>query len=216
MTPQRCCIVGTAPTWQMTPWNDPSVRIIGLNDAYVLGFPRVDEWYELHAFDKYTYRKLSQKVIRATDVPPGHYVRPIGHLEWLQQQAMTIQRAMGARARESTFGRMTRAVGRFTARVERPIAVTARALPALGFSLDRARREAERFRDDPVGATNRIGRRVERDPAVVANAESIGRREGAMPRRRRGHASDFATTPRGYTKWRNGTERSGVTDEHFV
>jgi hypothetical protein len=90
MTQTKAAIVGTAPTWRKVPWHDLSMRIIGLNDAYVLGFPRVDEWYELHPFDKYVYRKHSQKVMRASDVPPGHYVRPDGHVEWLKQQATAI------------------------------------------------------------------------------------------------------------------------------
>lgn len=93
MTPPeftRAAIVGTAPSWRRTPWDDPSLRIIGLNDAYALGFPRVDEWFELHPLDKLYFRDKAKKVIRAEDVPPGHYVRPHGHLEWLQQQAQTI------------------------------------------------------------------------------------------------------------------------------
>lgn len=88
--PKRCAIVGTAETWRLTPWNDPGLRIVGLNDAYVLGFPRADEWFELHPLDKMMFRPREQKVIRAEDVPPGYYIRPNGHIEWLKAQAATI------------------------------------------------------------------------------------------------------------------------------
>jgi hypothetical protein len=93
MTPpvDRAAIVGTAPNWTLTPWSDPGLRIVSLNDAYTLnGFQRADEWYELHPLDKFHYRPKHQRAVYAHDVPPGHYVRPEGHLEWLKAQAATI------------------------------------------------------------------------------------------------------------------------------
>ena len=87
---KRCAIVGTAQSWRDTPWTDQGLRIIGLNDAYALGFPRADEWYELHPLEKMTFRPKAQKIIRAEDIPPGHYVRPEGHLEWLKARAVTM------------------------------------------------------------------------------------------------------------------------------
>lgn len=86
----RCAIVGTAQSWKLTPWTDPSLYIVSLNDAYALGLPRADEWYELHPVDKMIFRPKHQKVIKAADIPPGHFLRPEGHLEWLQAQAATI------------------------------------------------------------------------------------------------------------------------------
>lgn len=86
----RAAICGTAQTWKKCPWDDPSLYIVGLNDAYVLGFPRVDEWWELHPLDKLVFRPKAQKVVRASDIPPGHYMRPEGHIEWLQTQAASI------------------------------------------------------------------------------------------------------------------------------
>lgn len=87
---KRAAVVGTAQTWKMTPWDDASLYIVGLNDAYSLGFPRADEWWELHPLDKMVFRPKHQKIVKATDIPPGHYVRPEGHIEWLKEQARTI------------------------------------------------------------------------------------------------------------------------------
>lgn len=93
MTPhvERAQIVGTAPNWIQTRWDDPGLRIVSLNDAYSLqGFRRADEWYELHPLRKFYFRPKAQRAVYADQVPYGHYVRPEGHLEWLQQQAATI------------------------------------------------------------------------------------------------------------------------------
>lgn len=86
----RFAVVGTAESWRMTPWDDPTLAIGSLNDAYLNGIPRADAWWELHPFDKFWYRERDQKVIDAALVPPGAYVRPKGHLDWLQQQAQQI------------------------------------------------------------------------------------------------------------------------------
>mgnify|MGYP001473345470 CR=1 FL=1 len=87
---KRIAIVGTANSWRDTPWDDPTLEIWGLNDAYTLGFPRCDRWYELHPIDHFYFRPLKDRVVYADDVPHGYYVRPQGHLEWLQQAAKTI------------------------------------------------------------------------------------------------------------------------------
>lgn len=87
---KRIAIVGTAESWKDTPWNDPGLEIWGLNDAYTLGLPRVDRWFELHPIDHFYFRPLAQRVVYAEDVPHGYYVRPQGHLEKLQEMAKTI------------------------------------------------------------------------------------------------------------------------------
>lgn len=83
-------IVGTAESWKSAPWQDPSAYIVSLNDAYLLGLPRVDEWWEAHPLDKMVFRPRDKKVIKADEIPDGHYVRPEGHIDWLKTQATTI------------------------------------------------------------------------------------------------------------------------------
>lgn len=85
----RCAIVGTAETWTQTPWSDPSLHIVSLNDAYALGLKRMDEWYEIHPLDKMAFRPAGQKVIDPRTIPPGAYLRPEGHLDWLRTFAKT-------------------------------------------------------------------------------------------------------------------------------
>lgn len=87
---KRVAIVGTAPSWRQCPWDDPGLFILGLNDAYSLGFPRVDGWFEQHPLDKLYFRKMNERRVYAEDVPHGFYVRPEGHLEWLREQAKRI------------------------------------------------------------------------------------------------------------------------------
>jgi hypothetical protein len=89
-TGKRVAIVGTAPSWIQTPWDDPTLEIWGLNDAYTLGFKRVDRWFELHPTDRFYYRPVTQRVVYADDVPYGCYVRPQGHLEKLREMAKAI------------------------------------------------------------------------------------------------------------------------------
>ena len=91
MQTTRCAVVGTAESWVKTPWDDPSLYIVSLNDAYALGLPRFDEWWEVHPFDKMWFKPNDgSKVVRAEDVPPGAYIRPAGHLDWLREQAKAI------------------------------------------------------------------------------------------------------------------------------
>lgn len=87
---KRAAIVGTAQSWVQTPWDDPGLYIVGINDAYSLGFKRADEWWEMHPLDKMVFRPLKRKMVMANEIPPGHYVRPEGHVEWLKAQAATI------------------------------------------------------------------------------------------------------------------------------
>lgn len=86
----RVGIVGTAPSWKSCPFADPGLFIVSLNDAYTLGFPRVDGWFELHPLDHFHYRPVTQTVIYAEDVPPGYYVRPQGHIEQLKAMSRSI------------------------------------------------------------------------------------------------------------------------------
>ncbi len=86
----RFGVIGTAESWRQAPWNDPTITLASLNDAYMLNIPRADIWYELHPVDKFWYRDPKQKVIEQSAIPPGTYVRPKGHLEWLKTQAAQI------------------------------------------------------------------------------------------------------------------------------
>lgn len=90
MTQQRYGIVGTAPSWRRTPWNDPGIVLASLNDAYQLkaqGFARADEWFDPHPLDKLVF---PEGPLYAHQVPPGHYVRPKGHREWLASQNIPV------------------------------------------------------------------------------------------------------------------------------
>lgn len=86
---KRVAIVGTAESWRNTPWTDPTLEVWTLNDAYCLGFPRIDRYFELHPIDKMTFRKAGQKIVMGKDVKPGWFVRPEGHIEWLKRFAKT-------------------------------------------------------------------------------------------------------------------------------
>lgn len=88
---KRLALVGTAPSHILTPWDDPEVYIIGLNDGYLVpGFKRADAWYDLHPLNKFHQApeppKGHKPVIFAHQVPEGHYVRPHNHLDWLATQ----------------------------------------------------------------------------------------------------------------------------------
>ena len=86
-------IVGTAPTWRETPFQDASWTIASLNDAYALGLPRWSIWWELHPLDHFVFRPWKDArhtPITPNDIPAGYYLRPDGHLQWLKQQAQSI------------------------------------------------------------------------------------------------------------------------------
>jgi|TARA_R110002110_G_scaffold344363_5_gene554336 hypothetical protein len=87
---KRLCILGTAPSWRDAPFDDPSFEIWAINDSWTLPLPRVDAWFDLHPLDHLYFRPVSDRVVYAEDVPHGHYVRPHGHLEKLQEMARTI------------------------------------------------------------------------------------------------------------------------------
>lgn len=89
MSERRVAIVGTAPTWKATPWDDPTLEIWALNDMHVLNLPRADRWYDLHPLDKMWFRKEHKPVFQG-DVPAGFFVRPANHLEWLKQQTIPL------------------------------------------------------------------------------------------------------------------------------
>lgn len=86
---ERVAIVGTAQSWKRTPWTDTGLHVRSLNDAYRMkGFVRADSWYDFHPLDKFYYPDT--EAIYAHQVPPGHYVRPVGHLQWMADQVMPL------------------------------------------------------------------------------------------------------------------------------
>ena len=85
---KRVAIVGTAQTWKEAPWGEKDVAIHTLNDAYMLGMPRIDVHYEMHPLNQFVFRKPGEKA-SMSDVPFGFYLRPEGHLEWLHKFAQT-------------------------------------------------------------------------------------------------------------------------------
>ena len=88
---RRIAIVGTAPSWKLVPWTDPSIEIWSLNDAHsIKGFQRADRWYDIHPMDKFYIVPVGadgkQRMVYAHTVPPDKYVRPANHLDWLASQ----------------------------------------------------------------------------------------------------------------------------------
>ncbi len=90
MAERRVAIVGTAPSYTKTPWNDPGLEVWSLNDAYQLkGWQRADRWYDLHPLDKF-YHPPNGGPAYAHLVPAGHYVRPEKHVEWLSKLSIPL------------------------------------------------------------------------------------------------------------------------------
>jgi hypothetical protein len=94
---RRIAIIGTAQSYREAPYQDPSVELWSLNDAYCVkgGLPRVDAWYDLHPLDHFYYPPESnpdgsQPKVFAHQVPPGYYVRPTAHLDWLATQPFPV------------------------------------------------------------------------------------------------------------------------------
>lgn len=88
---KRCAIIGTAPSWKQCPWQDTSMEVWGLNDGYLLGVPRADRWYDLHPIHQMNFRPTGQRVVPVEQAPPvGVYLRPEGHLEWLQSRPCPV------------------------------------------------------------------------------------------------------------------------------
>ena len=86
---KRCAIIGTAPSWQQCPWQDASLEIWTLNDGYLLGVPRSDRHYEMHPFHQMIFRPNGRS-IRPEEMPPGSYMRPTEHLEWLRTRKQPV------------------------------------------------------------------------------------------------------------------------------
>ena len=87
---RRAAIVGTAATHKLCPWGDPGLDIYGLNDLYVLGMPldNFKGWFDLHPLNHMTFR--SGRAVQESEVQPGQYLRPHGHLEWLKKQPFPV------------------------------------------------------------------------------------------------------------------------------
>jgi hypothetical protein len=87
----KCAIVGTAHTWRDTPWDDPGLAIMELNDAACsLKFPRVDVHFEMHPLSGFVYWQPGGPRMSPDSLPPGRYLRPVGYLDWLKTQSQTI------------------------------------------------------------------------------------------------------------------------------
>lgn len=97
-TRKACAIVGTAQTWKLAPWSDPSVDILGLNDGYVLGLrqghrdglPRMTHWFDLHPIAQMSFHPANTSTVNAQHVPAGAYLRPEGHLQWLKSRPFPV------------------------------------------------------------------------------------------------------------------------------
>lgn len=87
--PRRAAIIGTAPSYRLTPWDDPTLEMWTLNDEWIIPIPRSDRHFDLHPFEQF-YFKDPRKKLNAVDVPAGYYVRPVGHIEWLAQQSIPV------------------------------------------------------------------------------------------------------------------------------
>ena len=88
---ERVAIIGTAHSWVKTPWTDPGLYLVSLNDAYRLpGFQRADRWYDLHPLNKFYFVDKAVGQIAAHQVPVGHYVRPRDHVDWLAKQSIPV------------------------------------------------------------------------------------------------------------------------------
>jgi hypothetical protein len=127
MTPTKVAIVGTAGSYRNTPWDDPSIAIYGLNDAYMVkgGLPRVGCVVRLPSAESLPARAAErpdgvQPVVFAHDVPFGHYVRPTQHLDWLAAQPFrcgcirTTRRSSRRRRRGPRRGRFPRPTSKRT------------------------------------------------------------------------------------------------------
>lgn len=87
---RRIAIVGTAPTRNAVPYDDPTLEIWHLNDAHVLNPTRADRWYDLHPLDRMWFRPPGNTPVFAGDIPAGFFVRPHGHVEWLRKQTIPV------------------------------------------------------------------------------------------------------------------------------
>ena len=86
---KRAAIIGTAPSYRLTPWDDPTLEILSLNDEWIIPLPRSSRHFDIHPFERFYY-KDPRKKLNAADVPAGYFVRPVGHIEWLAQQSIPV------------------------------------------------------------------------------------------------------------------------------
>lgn len=90
-TIKRGAIVGTAPTFKNTPWQDQTLDVLSLNDAYVLpGFARASGWFDLHPIPEMVFRPKGERRVLPQHAPVGGYLRPEGHLEWLKTRPFPV------------------------------------------------------------------------------------------------------------------------------
>lgn len=88
---KRGAIIGTAPTFKNTPWQDQTLDLFSLNDAYVLpGFARASAWFDLHPIPEMVFRPRGERKVAPEHAPVGGYLRPEGHLDWLKTRAFPV------------------------------------------------------------------------------------------------------------------------------
>jgi hypothetical protein len=88
---KRGAIIGTAPTFKNTPWDDPTLDRFSLNDAYVLpGVRNITGWFDLHPIPEMVFRPRGERAVRPEHAPVGAYLRPEGHLEWLKTRNFPV------------------------------------------------------------------------------------------------------------------------------
>ena len=88
---KKVAIVGTAETWNLAPFADPTWDIWSLNDAYrQQDGRRVSAWFDLHPIHLMHFVSDQQTRVDGFEVPLGHYVRPAGYLQWLATRQFPI------------------------------------------------------------------------------------------------------------------------------
>ena len=87
---KRCAIIGTAPSWTQTPWQDQTLEKWGLNDGYLLGIPVASRWFDLHPFHQMNFQPRDRRAVPQSEVPIGAYLSPEGHLEWLKTRGFPV------------------------------------------------------------------------------------------------------------------------------
>ena len=70
---KRCAIIGTAPSYRLTPWDDPTLEIWTLNDEWIINLPRSSRHFDLHPFELFYFRDPKKK-LQAVDIPAGVFV----------------------------------------------------------------------------------------------------------------------------------------------
>jgi hypothetical protein len=88
---KKGCIIGTHTCYKATPWDDPTIDRISLNDAYVLpDFRNISSWVDLHPIPEMVFRPKGERRVRPEHAPVGAYLRPEGHLEWLKTRSFPV------------------------------------------------------------------------------------------------------------------------------